>query len=298
MFSWRRVDSFQYHRLTGGRIIPSGQYASDAVNQHAASWCGCCYLIASAQMVEDRARIALSKTAELCAARPRLSLQIVMDHYVEREAGPAWSACHGGVPLHVLQCMRDGTCPLVWTMERPPRTWLGFPRTRRAKERVEHPLVRVKVVGRISPSTVRDELLKYGPVVLEVSAQTLKSADPRGLVVDLTPRKPDHAVCVVGWSEVGGEACWIVRNSWGRTRAPVDVPRDMSCARKGSNDCVVQWEPWSGDPSDPGFCHLPQRFEPLSSCSPSPWLAARVERDVTCAHRLPKQATHDDPSPA
>lgn len=262
-----------WRRATEG--VPPDRYASDAVDQHAEAWCGACYLVAAAQMVQDRAHVALARARGARVPPPRVSLQTLMDHFRERDVGPGWNACHGGFPEHVLQCLADGTCPLV--MERGKRErWWGFARVTTRCPRADAPF-RVSEPRRVMPWDVRAALAD-GPVVLEVSATTLKRLDARGVARDLTPREPDHAVCVVGWETlVNGVECWIVRNSWGRARVPQSVPTDVdTCVARGRNDCAVAWEAWKGDPRDPGFLLLPISYAPLHALAPSPWLVADV----------------------
>jgi hypothetical protein len=256
--------------------VPNGRYASDAVDQHAASWCGCCYLVAAAQTVQDRAHIALAR-ARVPHARPRVSLQSLLDHFVEFDAGLGWNACHGGFPLHVLHCLADGRCPLVLARV-PNEPWFGFPRAVERCPRPDAAEWRVVHPRRVRPEDVLDALLD-GPLVLEVSAETCKRVDARGVTVDLTPRPSDHAVSVVGWTHAPGDGtrCWIVRNSWGAARVPRDVPDDMDvCVGRGHNTCSVAWEPWSGMPSEPGFLLLPTSYAPLHADAPSPWVVATV----------------------
>lgn len=276
-FSWRREVGGP-RSATHPELSP-GVYACDAMDQHAPSWCGACYLVAAATSVSDRAHIALARAHHgRCVRPPRLSLQTLLDHFREWSAEPGWNACHGGFPLSVLRCMQDRTCPMVWEERADAWEWWGFPR---ALTRCPVPDVtsfRVAGARRVPPETVKRELLEHGPLVLEVSARTLKTLDARGVATDLTPRPPDHAVCVVGWETTAdGVECWVVRNSWGDARAPKAVPTDITqCVARGRNACAVEWEPWRGMPSDPGFLLLPMRFAPLSSRTPSPWIAARV----------------------
>lgn len=196
--------------------------------------------------------------------------------------------------MHVFECLRDGgccplrvlgptdgeeVCPFLAGHPRPPSASSSslsssLPTSRPAP-------FRVAGASRVPEESVRGHLLAGGPVVLEVNAQTLKSVDgDTGVVRDLTPRQPNHAVCVVGWTARGGKDCWIVRNSWGTRRVPVDIPEDPeACVSQDGNRCSVQWEHWAGDPSDPGFCYLPCEYAPLSPSplSLSPWVVAEVE---------------------
>lgn len=256
--------------------------ASDAVDQHGGtSWCGACYLVAAATSVQDRAHIALARKhrPNRCVRPPRLSLQIIIDHFEERDVVPGWSGCHGGFPLHVLQCMQNRTCPLVWEVASSPHAWLGFPRIVTRCPVSDVASFSVTGARRVPPEEVKRELKEYGPLVLEVSADTLKRLDARGVATDLEAREPDHAVCVVGWQTLeNAGACWIIRNSWGTARVPKRIPRDAAeCVGRGFNICTVEeWEPWSGMPSDPGFLLLPMSYAPLWSHDPSPWIAATV----------------------
>ena len=264
MFSWRNVSSRDYRERTGV-ALPSGSYAADAIDQHQAAWCGCCYIVAPVQCIEDRARIAFAKRGKTKA--PKLSLQAVLDHFRLQNAKHGWNACHGGFSLQVLQCLEDRTCPLLRVREAP--VLLGFPRLL-TRCPVPDAGLTVSGVRRLRPDEVRDSLLHEGPVVLELHSDVLKSADARGVVTDRTPRVPNHVVCVVGWRD----GCWIVRNSWGARRAPRSLP-DLACVGHDRNECQVAWEAWSGDPRDPGFALVP--FDhPALALAPSPWMAATV----------------------
>lgn len=262
--------------------LPRAVYACDAFDQHAPSWCGACYLVAAATSVSDRAHIALARkhhAAGRCVRVPRLSLQTLLDHFHEWSAEPGWNACHGGFPLSVLRCLEDGTCPMVWERGEEARPeWWSFPRLLDRCPAANVSSFRVANARRVAPDQVKRELRERGPLVLEVSAATVRRLDARGVAVDATPREPDHAVCVVGWQTTSdGVECWVVRNSWGRDRVPVDVPRDVGeCVSRGANACKVEWEPWRGMPDDPGCLLLPMHFAPLWARLPSPWIAADV----------------------
>lgn len=271
-FSWRHVNEDDYYKQTG-RILPTGRYAGDAVDQHAPAWCGCCYIVAVAQMVEDRARIAMALTRGRSSRHWHLCVQTLLDHFRERSVGNSWNACHGGFPVHVLECMQRGTCPLSWKAGVERR--YGFARLLWKSVKTDL-RVGVETPQRIPNAEVKTAILLRGPVVLEVSGERLKSLDERGIVTDLSPAPANHAVCVVGWTEYGGVEMWIVRNSWGSVRVPHAIPADLGCVTQGSNECDVDWDPWSGDPRDPGFLLLPCSFPPLHASSPSPWIEAAV----------------------
>lgn len=268
-FSWRTL------ARGADRSLPAGRYAADAIDQHQGGWCGSCYLVAVVQCVEDRASILATRRSSWWLAAPqrvRLDLQAVLDHYQDAST-PGWNACHGGLPLEVFECLASRACPLR-LIDAPTRL-LGFPQRRTTTLLGNAPYV-VLDARRLPETSVRESLRRDGPVVLEVSARTLKSVDERGVVTDLTPRESNHAVCVVGWRHVDGTECWIVRNSWGSHRAPVDLPGDITCVSNEGNSCEVEWERWTGDPHDPGFCYLPMSFLPLHLHDPCPWVVATV----------------------
>ena len=260
------MDSFSWRSMGVERpSLPAGRYASDVVDQHRNGWCGWCYLVAAAQMVEDRALIAMSKS-EGRLPHGHVSLTAFENtlFHEQYEDDDGWTTCHGGSSLHVLECMQDGRCPLRWTLDGD--TTFLFEEVSVFKSR------------RVPPWEVRSELHSRGPLVLEVNAATLKSARKGdGKVQDLTYREPNHAVCVVGWE---GDS-WIVRNSWGTGgTVPVEVPsnyKECSSTRHETNTCGVHLQTWNSRPDDPGFVYLPMSFAPLHVSFPSPWIAADVK---------------------
>jgi hypothetical protein len=259
--SWRNVRA--HPRL------PPGSYATDIFDQHALSWCGCCYLVAVVQAVEDRGHILLG------GERHRIDMQTVLDHMREDELGPTWNACHGGYPEHVVACMASGQCPLRTSV---CRRWVGHAMPTHRTPLSDAPY---HVMGHdelVCAADVARELVAHGPVVLDVCAQTLKAVDAQGRVTDMEERTLNHAVSVIGWKHVGGVLCWIVRNSWGKHRVPAALPDDLGCVTLHGNACEVQWEYWVGDPKDPGFVYLPVAHPGLHGTHPSPWLAPRVVR--------------------
>ena len=271
--SWRQLDRDDLG-------VPRGVYACDAIDQHASGWCGCCYLVAAAQMVRDRAHIHLAR--QRLRVSPFVDMQHLLDRFDGWQAQPGWNACHGGFSEHVLNCMRtDRACAHFLHVEQRLRTWFGF--VTPLGRTTAHPTAALEVeVGEVTALNSEEEVrsaLRDGPVILEISARTLKSIDAWGIVCDPTPRPADHAVCVVGFVEgdewTGGRDAWILRNSWGATRAPVQLPDELACNQVGINDCEVRWETWRGDPRDPGFALLPCSLVSNPSHQ-SPWMTASV----------------------
>lgn len=267
-FSWKRVSD---------GIFPEGSYVGDVINQHGTQWCGCCYVVSVVQMVEDRYRICFSQRHAKSPVSRHIDMQTILDHFVEETAVlDGWNACHGGFPLHVIRCIGDRECPVVWTTHNTPL--LGYARGDLVQCTASLPFASPIVVSnprRVLERDVRELIARSGPVVLEVNGDTLKSCDASGIVRDLTPALPNHAVTVVGWED----DLWIVRNSWGSERVPREIPSDLNCVKRGVNDCRVDWVKWSGTPDDPGYVLLPRAFPPLHTTDPSPWIVA----DVTLA---------------
>lgn len=266
-------DAFSWRDHTGDARLPPGNYASDAVDQHAKSWCGCCFVVCAAQMVEDRVRIAEARRTGTTRVRHRLCLQTLLDHFQWHGAPASWNPCHGGYPQHVLQSLRDGDCPTVWEDAVGAHArWTGYPRETTECAAAApyafrpgwHP------PSRFPPAEVKRRLVAYGPVVLEVDGDVIKSTDRRGRATEVgVATESNHAVCVVGWR---GDA-WLVRNSWGGTSVPARVPPDATeCVRYGANECVRDLEPWRSLPDDPGFLLLPMAYPSLHRTDPSPWM--------------------------
>lgn len=208
-------------------------------------------------------------------------MQTVLDHM--EYTLPSWNACNGGFPTDVVECILSEKCPLK--RERATPLWKGFPQTLDETQIYSSALTDVNEfcvtsVRRIPERDVKYTILNTGPVVLEMDGSVLKSVNSKGLVQDTTPRSANHAVSVIGWTQCDGQSCWIVRNSWGTTRAPASVPDDTECVGRGYNHCITQWIHWSGAEGMPGYAYLPFTYAPLHDSFPSPWLIPNVS--LTC----------------
>ena len=267
---------------------PVDRYAGNCMNQHSEGWCGMCYMSSAVQCFEDRAHLATARYAGEKIPRLRMDIQMVLDYFKDSTAPKGWNACHGGFPMHVLKCIKDGVCPIKWEYDKGDRNLLGYSRGKvgQAKRRAERrPAPRIVSVRHIPHADVEREIMERGPVVLEVSGDVIESADPEtGICTELHHTEVDHAVCVVGWETRHGVRCWIVRNVWGKQGHPSE-PKSFKCVKVGQNECKVPWKKWTGDPTDPGFCLLPCSFAALKA-SPSPWIAPRVE--ITCSGCKPE----------
>ena len=263
-FSWRNVRNHPR--------VPDGTYADATFDQHSLGWCGCCYIVAVVQTIEDRGHVAHPRDT-----RHRIDMQTVVDHFNTSATSDdsQWNACHGGYPMHVVECLMSGVCPLVTSQ---PKRWLGHPsRTRRTP--LSTAPYSVTGVQRMGTHEVLEEIYARGPVVLEINAQTLKTVDGEGIVTDRSPNVPNHAVSVVGWKNTTRAGpCWIVRNSWGQHRVPKAIPDDVMCVNEDGNRCEIEWEYWVGDPNAPGFCYLPMSL-PIFQLS-DPWIVPTVETTV------------------
>ena len=129
-WDWRSIDeqaASLYMKQTG-RALAVGEYTSAVIDQHRSKWCGCCYLLATVQSVQDRVHIALGKRHANVAARPIVifDAQLALDAYnhYHKSEDAAWNACHGGSALDVMQGVLEGKIPLVRTVR---DTWMGYP---------------------------------------------------------------------------------------------------------------------------------------------------------------------------
>ena len=262
-------ENFSWLRTRSHPDVPDGTYAGASFDQHSLGWCGCCYIVAVVQAVEDRAHIALPHMP-----RSFIDMQAVVDHFNHSQGRweDDWNACHGGYPLHVGECLVSGVCP-VRVSTAAPRRWFGHP-SRTDRTPLSNVPFRVTHVERMATADVREELFRRGPVVLEISGETIKSTDRAGVVTDQTPRPANHAVSVVGWTTTHAGLAWIVRNSWGRNRVPRAIPDDVHCVNEDGNRCEVEWEYWVGDPDASGFCYLPMSHPTLHTSDP--WIVPHI----------------------
>ena len=248
-FTWQRVR---------GRFGITTSFVSDVFDQHMVSWCGCCFIVAVVQCIEDRGHILLGH-------RVRLDMQSMVN-YMTSHSGR--NACRGGLPIDVIRCIMDGVCPMM----RHHTRWMGRPMS------VQHvPLSNVPYRVADANNTIKsdricDVIRSSGPVILIINAETLKNVDATGMVTDLSFKVPNHAVTVVGWRE---DNTWVVRNSWGRMRVPKSVPDNIECVDDASIECRIEWEYWVGDPNNPGSLYLPMSAAALQPPH-TPWVVPRV----------------------
>lgn len=275
-FSWQKVDAHVYNTMTGTLIAP-GNYASLPFNQHQNGWCGACYLVSVVQMIQDRVHVALGKRDQSVQVYPwvKIDIQKVLNGY-QRYKAPhtrSWNACQGGIPLSVMNAIAEDKIPLQFENS----AWLGYPNE--SSSGPSDLKIRVKDTTRILPtSDVESRILRNGPVVLNINAQLLKTADEYGIVRNVDEAKvSNHAVTVIGWETRNEIECWILRNSWGDTDVPKSLPSDIDCVKNGENTCRVELEKWNNDPHNPGYILLPKTYAPLHDDNNSPWFEASVE---------------------
>lgn len=273
-FDWADVHARQHGKLVPDRppLPASGSYAAPLFDQHAVSWCGCCYIVAAVQCVEDRGNIAVARATGRRVPRVVPDMQAVLDHFQDPVLGIDWNVCHGGHADRVAACLATGACPLL----HDTRAWHAHPT--RPAPRCPRSTVPYRVVAarHLPHAEVAAALLRDGPLVLDLNARTAKTLDAEGVVADLTPRSANHVVSVVGWrTHPHHGPVWIVRNSWGQKRVPKSLPDDLGCVTWDANACIVEWDRWIGDPRRPGFFYLPMSYAPLEAAE-SPWLAIEV----------------------
>ena len=274
-FTWQNVDSEKYKEMTGTDISP-GCYTSLPINQHKSSWCGCCYMVSTLQMIQDRIHVKLGKkNNNVMFPWVLIDLQSMMDHY-QAYKGPyskGWNACKGGIPLNLLYAIENNKCPLIFSND---EEWLGHPREIHKLQKTNMHIT-INNSKRIVPtSDVENKILEHGPVVLSISGTLLKNINEEGYVESSAVFKANHAVSVVGWFYKNGKKYWIARNSWGGKEVPVSFPEDMSCVSTTSNNCNVKTEPWVGDPHHPGFVYIPSDYSLLNDDENSPWFETEV----------------------
>lgn len=268
-WSWVQIED--HHASAWARdhapaTLAPGSYASRVVNQHRSGWCGCCYLIAVVQMIQDRWNVMIGQHADVVVMYPyaELDAQCMLDEY-DKFRGPmfsGWTACHGGDPRQVISCFNNGSCRL-FVAPSDGGAWCGHARSeeRRACNARATPAIRVGEVRTIPNDrvAVKQAIYDRGTVVLGIDAECLIAA--RDGVADTTSRsKRNHAVTVVGWQWHGQDECWLIRNSWGAETVPDNFPSDIKCVKRDSNTCEETKRAWKGMNVFPGYVLVPMWY--------------------------------------
>ncbi len=69
-----------------------------------------------------------------------------------------------------------------------------------------------------SPQEIKDCMVKYGPIIVAISADNAFANVKPGQVFKGRATGINHAVVVVGWDDTKGtKGAWLLRNSWGTT---------------------------------------------------------------------------------
>lgn len=280
-FSWTDVTTrdSEWFSKTLGRQVPPGVYASEPFNQHLHAWCGACWLVACIQVVQDKYNI------REAPAEPRLTdhrafvfdMQAAADDAARlfaaevqsRESSVgvlvgrrprSWTACMGGDPKMALSALQSGALALG-AARRGADVWRSRSDASRAGRVKGDAVVRGVRTIAPNPRALKQELLD-GPVVVCTRSEPLWSLDPLGRVpaharpIDGSGER-DHVMAIVGWGSVGGEECWVVRNSWGSSsRSRVHSrPDDVRGCAGGL--CATDAGVWSSPGMNPGFVHVP-----------------------------------------
>lgn len=277
-WNWQQIDERDaraWQAAFGGRLAP-GVYASDVFDQHVSRWCGCCYLVAAVQSVQDRLHVALGLRDPDARMFPcyEFNMQLALDTYNahERASNPDWNACLGGVPLRVFEAIRQGACALQ--LNRRGSVWLGHPSNCDLDEEGSVVDLAESAVQQNRPDWIMRRIQRYGPVVLGINARCLLTGlSPDGIIDGTESAKPDHAVVVTGWRHCRGRPHWILRNSWGTERVPAQRPGDATCVGTDYNECTTDHRRWVGDAGNPGYAYVPFEYRGIAGL-PSPWFDA------------------------
>lgn len=279
-FSWSKIDEAEAVRVN----VPfagAGRYVAPRFDQHQKRWCGACFLVATAQMLEDRLHISRCRQARRALKRKVFDLQSLLDQHNQYVTETAtYNSCHGGYATDVVKCIQDKACRVYATESQD--SWLGFvQRVFRAPPKLHEVSLEITNMRHIPRSEVQRELMTSGTVLLYINAKVVASTNDQGIMTDLDGLpEENHAVSVVGWTHVDMHLHWIVRNSWGDQK-PENLPKGyQTCNVLGSNRCEVAYEKWNSIRAGhmKGFCLLPDRFEPLQVeyAQQSPWFCADV----------------------
>ena len=284
-WNWKNIteaDASLYEGVFSKSLQP-GNYASNVINQHRSNWCGCCYLIAVLQMIQDRVHVTLgidNKIENEMVPVIEFDAQLALnayDKYNRERVGGTWNACRGGDPLKVIKAIMNEAVPLVVTGS-DGYSWVGYPEIGETSTKVNN---NIKIDGAYQLEATNHEIqgriMQFGSVVLGIDSACMLQSKLKNGVIDVSIHgKRNHAVSVIGWIEKNGENHWIIRNSWGMERAPKDFP-DINCVLANSNNCDIKWDTWIGSTNDPGYIYVPFSYAGLKD-EPSPWYDAILKQ--------------------
>ena len=284
-WSWQNVSERDAKLWTSlmHRKLAIGTYTSPVINQHRSRWCGCCYMVAALQMIQDRVHIFMGSGDYFDGPMTpyiEFDAQVALnkyDKYQRLSQHKPWNACRGGDPLKVLQAIQLKSVPLL-IVPGMGFCWVGHPVVDTATYDVNHTIdiKDARKIEDLSVDNIKREIFTRGPVVLGINAEYMKMANGGGyLPADVNVQSRNHAVSVVGWRKTDGVEYWVLRNSWGKTHVPENKPSDVTCVSVGENSCDVKTEQWKSDFSNPGYVYAPL-MHPHFFEEPSPWYAADV----------------------
>ena len=285
-WSWQSIRSMNsnLYAKAFGKTLKLGSYTSPVINQHRSQWCGCCYMIAALQVLQDRTHIIMGSRGTFDGPMMpwiEFDSQIALDTYDTYHRPTLqqpWNACRGGDPLKVFQAIERDVVPLV-IVNGIGSVWLGYPNVDRKKYKSDHNLkvINSRHIQDQSPDIIKQEIFKNGPIVLGINAQYIKETDVWGylpLEGNVGPR--NHAVSVVGWKKNKDIEYWIIRNSWGKSMVPEDKPSDIKCVTVGENLCKVNMDTYTSDPGNLGYIYAPIHHPHFIELKPSPWYTADI----------------------
>ena len=144
-WSWQTITHREvdmYHDAFHKRL-KVGIYASPVINQHRSQWCGCCYMIAVLQMLQDRTHVLMGNSSTVQSVENKMlpwvefDSQVALDTYdtLQRPVSfQPWNACRGGDPIKVLRAIEEEIVPLL-IVPGDGASWLGYPNVDRNKSR-------------------------------------------------------------------------------------------------------------------------------------------------------------------
>lgn len=274
-WDWRNISKkdAQTWRQMFGKPLATGCYTSRIFNQHMSKWCGCCYLIAVIQSIQDKLNVRTGQKSTDLEMKPfiELDMQIALDAYnmYKQKTNPEWNACHGGNPETVIQAIRCGHVPLIY-VDADGFGWYGHARTVTLLTKSHVKLTDDPVVLKNIDEEIQLNIMAHGSIVLGINSNSISEADEDGFVNSQIFGAKNHAVCVVGWKTVMGKKHWIVRNSWGTHNAPAQKPQDTNCVKVNKNICQTKTVEWSGDKNSHGYVYIPFDYAPIKE-SHSSW---------------------------
>ena len=236
--------------------------SSRPINQHKHKYCGCCFISAPIQVLQDSFNIKLASRNDIQTEDCRFhefDLQTAVNDFTVlhkptmkeieglgirlSSSNFKWNSCMGGEPQDFLVAIQKGELKLS-LVEDGLKTWksLACP-LENAQQHSNFTIRGINLLDHTNMQDLQAHVFEQ-PVIVGIRHDEILSLDENGILQCVGDTKDrDHVVSVVGWKTLDSKMYWIMRNTWGDHEPIYKRPDRL-------RECMVE----CGDVV-PAFCH-------------------------------------------